>query len=50
MHCCEQEGWTALLVATQNGHAACLDLLLKAGVDPNHANKVCHDIIIFRKW
>ena len=35
-----QDGWTTLMVASQNGHTSVVEKLLAAGADPNHQDKV----------
>ena len=35
-----QDGWTALIFAAANGHAACTRLLLDAGADKNAKTNV----------
>jgi hypothetical protein len=36
-----QDGYTALHWASDKGHVPVVELLLKAGADPNAADKVC---------
>jgi hypothetical protein len=40
VHVCAQTGWTALMMASEYGHAHCLQLLLDAGADKNSQAKV----------
>ena len=35
-----QDGFTALLMASQEGHASTVDVLLRNGADPNIVNRV----------
>jgi hypothetical protein len=37
-----QDGWTALIYASENGHAEVVELLLAAKADPNLKNNVSH--------
>ena len=38
--CCAQEGLTALILATQNGHTEVVNALLDAKADPNITENV----------
>ena len=40
-----QGGDNAMTLASRYGHIACVELLLKAGVDPNQSSRVCIIII-----
>ena len=43
MHLSLQDGWTALMVASQAVHMECVELLLDKGAKVNTQNKVrCH--------
>ena len=37
---CLQEGWTAMMLAAENGHVEVVDRLLAAGADKDAQNKV----------
>ena len=40
IHTSLQDGWTALMKASSEGHDDCVNLLLKKGVSINQKNKV----------
>jgi hypothetical protein len=43
MVCCViQNEKTALILASENGHAACVSLLVESGVDKEAADNVCY--------
>ena len=43
MHLSLQDGWTALMMASQAGHIECVKVLLDKGAEVNMQNKVrCH--------
>ena len=43
---CAQYGRTALIFATENGHAECVRLLLNYGADKNAKNNVRSSVVI----
>ena len=45
MHLSLQDGWTALMKASQAGHMECVQVLLDKGADVNMQNKVSGVII-----
>ena len=45
MHLSLQDGWTALMMASEAGHMECVKVLLDKGAEVNKQNKVS-DVII----
>ena len=48
--CVSQDGWTALHLAALNGHAPCIEVLLRAGADINTQDKVSAVITPRADW